>query len=106
MNTVSKSRLIDAVGAWDAREVARILRERPELVSATDKVGRTLLHDCARRALSNAKAAASIRTARTLLAAGVPLDAVQAIEDDGEIFPATALWYGAQRELLHKHADA
>ena len=29
----------------------------------------------------------------TLLRAGIPIDAVQSINDDGEVFPATALWY-------------
>ena len=37
--------------------------------------------------------AASIATANVLLKAGVPINAVEPIRDDGEVFPATALWY-------------
>jgi hypothetical protein len=94
MKAISKTRFIEAVRTWDAKQVAGTLHERPEFVSILDDAGRTLLHNCARRPISNENnSAASIATANVLLKAGVPIDAVEAIKDDGEIFPATALWY-------------
>lgn len=94
MNAISKTRLIEAVRTWDAKQVVEALRARPEFVSLLDDAGRTLLHNCARRAVSNDNdSAASIATARVLLKAGVPINAIEPIKDDGEVFPATALWY-------------
>jgi ankyrin repeat protein len=94
MKTVSKAQLMQAVRAWDARQVATVLRERPELVTLVDGVGRTLLHNCARRRVARENdSAASIATAEILFKAGVPIDGMQPINDDGEVFPATALWY-------------
>ncbi len=94
MKAISKTPFIEAVRTWDAKQVAGTLHERPEFVSILDDAGRTLLHNCARRPISNENnSAASIATANVLLKAGVPIDAVEAIKDDGEIFPATALWY-------------
>ena len=94
MKAISKTRFIEAVRTWDARQVANTLRERPEFASLLDDAGRTPLHNCARRAISNENnGAASIATARVLLKAGVAINAVQPIKDDGEVFPATALWY-------------
>jgi ankyrin repeat protein len=94
MKAIGKTRFIQAVCAWDAKQVADTLREGPEFVSLLDDAGRTLLHNCARRPISNENnSAASIATANVLLKAGVPINAVEAIKDDGEVFPATALWY-------------
>jgi len=94
MKAISKTQLIEAVRTWDAKQVADTLRERPEFVSLLDDAGRTLLHHCARRPISNENSrAASIATANVLLKTGVPIDAVAPIKDDGEVFPATALWY-------------
>ena len=94
MKTISKAQFIEAVRTWDAKRVAAALRERPEFVAFVDDAGRTLLHNCARRPVSKENdGAASIATAKTLLKAGVPVNAIQPINDDGEVFPATALWY-------------
>ena len=94
MKTISKAQFIEAVRTWDAKRVAAALRERPEFVAFVDDAGRTLLHNCARRPVSKENdSAASIATAKTLLKAGVPVNAIQPINDDGEVLPATALWY-------------
>jgi ankyrin repeat protein len=55
----------------------------------------------------------ALATAKALVAAGADVDAVQPIEDDGEVFPATALWcalgWGRNRALgaylLRRGAD-
>jgi ankyrin repeat protein len=94
MKTISKAQVMDAVRTWRSKQVAAALRERPEFVPLVDDARRTLLHNCARRPVSRENdGAASIATAKTLLKAGVPINAVQPIADDGEVFPATALWY-------------
>lgn len=98
MKAISKTRFEEAVRTWDATQVADTLRERPEFVSLLDDAGRTLLHNCARRRISDeSNSAASIATANVLLKAGVPINAVEPIRDDGEVFPATALWYALAR---------
>lgn len=94
MLTVSKTTFLDAVKNHRAAEVASILRLRPEFVSLTDNAGRQPLHICARqKASTSEEARASVATARALVNAGAEVNAVHAIEDDGETFPATALWY-------------
>jgi ankyrin repeat protein len=94
VKTIGKVQVLEAVRTWRSKQVAAALRERPEFVMLVDDAGRTLLHNCARRPVANANdAAASIATAKTLLKAGILINAVQPIADDGEVFPATALWY-------------
>ena len=94
MKAISKAQFIEAVRTWDAKRVAAALHERPEFVAFVDDAGRTLLHNCARRPVSKENdSAASIATANILLKAGVPINAIEAINDDGEVIPATALWY-------------
>jgi hypothetical protein len=74
--------------------VRTILRLRPDFVSLTDSAGRTPLHICARRKVSTAREVrAAVATARALLSADANVHAVHQIQDDGEVFPATALWY-------------
>jgi len=96
---MSKTALFKAVKQWDAAETRRLLSEQPTLVKAVDNSGRTALHLCAGRPLQErpGESAASLATARVLLDAGAELDAVQPIPDDGEIFPATPLWYAVAR---------
>lgn len=92
---------------WQANEVRAALAEEPALALAVEPSGMTALHRCARAALSEdgPPAAAAVETARALLAAGADVNAVRAIDDDGEIFHATPLWYalawGHNRELIH-----
>ncbi len=94
MRIPSRSALFAAVRNHRAKEVAAILRDRLELVSATDGAGRTPLQICARQRVSTAaEARAGLATARALLKAGADVNAVQSIHEDGEVFPATALWY-------------
>lgn len=94
MRTPSKTAFWEAVKEHRAREVASMLRERPDFSALKDDAQRTPLHLCARQKASTAaKARASVATARALLNAGVEVNAVQPIQDGGELFPATALWY-------------
>lgn len=94
MKSVGKEQLMQAIRDWDTKAIAAALRERPQFVALIDDAGRTLLHNCARRrAAKGTASAASIAAAKTLLKAGVSINAVQPINDDGEVFPATALWY-------------
>jgi hypothetical protein len=94
MRAISKTRFFEAVRNWNTKEVAAALHQRPEFVSLVDSAKRTPLHICAGRVASaTPKSSAAIATAKVLLEAGAAINAVQPIPDDGEIFPATALWY-------------
>lgn len=95
---ISTTRFLEAVRSGNAKEVAAALRQRPEFVSLVDGAKRTPLHICAGRAASGAATrSAAIATAKVLVEAGAAVNAVQPIPDDGEIFPATALWYALAR---------
>ena len=66
----------------------------PELVATRDSSGRTALHVCSRRQPKDAaERKRALATARALVAAGADVNAIHEIPDDGEIFPATALWH-------------
>lgn len=93
---MSKTALFKACRDWDAKAAGKILAADPALINILDPKGRTALHLCAGVPLTPERSAgASISTAEILLAAGADLNAIQQIPDDGEIFPATALWYAA-----------
>lgn len=96
---LSEARFLEAARRWDAATVTQALRSERGLAFVTDRTGRTALHLCA---ASNADKAsrpvsASVATARALLAAGVPIDAVHEIDDAGDRFPARALWHAIAR---------
>jgi len=93
------ARFLEAARRWDAPVVAEALRAHPELASVTDRTGRTALHLCAAATAARTPrpAAASVATARELLKAGAKLDAVHAIPDALEAFPATPLWHAVAR---------
>jgi ankyrin repeat protein len=100
----SKTAFFDAAREWRTADVVKMVRARPELVAARDSLGRTALHVCARRHPRNAgEAKRSLATAKALVAAGADVNAIHEIPDDGEIFPATALWqalvWGRNRAL-------
>jgi ankyrin repeat protein len=100
----SKKTFFEAAREWCADDIAAMARDQPKLVSARDEQNRTALHVCARRAVkSTADTKAALATARALVAAGADVNAIQEIQDDGEIFPATALWqalaWGRNRPL-------
>jgi ankyrin repeat protein len=92
-------RFLDAARRWDAATVTQALRAERSLAFVTDRNGRTALHLCAASSAGKAArpASASVATARALLAAGVPIDAVHEIADGGERFPARALWHAIAR---------
>ena len=88
--TVSKTRMMDLVKAFDAEGVARALAESPDFISVRDERGFTWLHLCCRREpKSPHDVAASIRIADALIAAG--LDISDAAFTEGA-WRATPLW--------------
>jgi ankyrin repeat protein len=100
----SKTGILAAAHAWRAADVAAMARERPDLVAARDKLGRTALHVCARRQPRDAaERRRALATAHALVKAGADINAIHEIRDDGEIFRATALWqalvWGKNRPL-------
>jgi ankyrin repeat protein len=89
----SKTAFFEAARDWCARAVAAMARARPELVAVREQ-GRTALHVCSRgQPKSAAQSKRALATARALVAAGADVNAIHEILDDGEIFPATPLWY-------------
>lgn len=92
LGAVSKTRFFELARDCRAGEVAAALRKHPELASLRDPKGRTALHVSARRA-GAAEGKRALATVKALVAAGADIDAVHEIRDDGEVFPATALWH-------------
>jgi ankyrin repeat protein len=92
--TASKTAFFEAAREWRAADVAAMAREVPELVAARDNSGRAALHVCSRRQPKDvAERKRALATARALVAAGADVKAIHEIPDDGELFPATALWH-------------
>ena len=90
----SKTAFFDAAREWRAADVAAMAHERPELAAARDGSGRTALHACSRRRpRTSAEGKRSLATAKALVTGGADVNAVHEIPDDGELFPATALWH-------------
>ena len=88
--TVSKTRMLELVKAFDADAVAGGLAETPGLVGIRDERGRTWLHICcARPPKTPAQIAASITTADVLIAAGLDMSDAAFTEEN---WRATPLW--------------
>jgi uncharacterized protein len=112
---MSKTALFRNASLWAAPALAELIAQDRNLVNARDSKGRTALHLCARRRWDGTAASArsSLATAHALLEAGAAINAVQEIADDGEIFPATALWYAVAwgrnvplvKDLVRRGAD-
>lgn len=92
----SKTALSDAVRGHRAREVAAMLAESPELLEIRDPRGRNWLHRCCGvdRRSAGLSAAAGLRTADVLLAAGLDLD--EEAFSEGE-WKATPVWFSVAR---------
>lgn len=92
---MSRSALFEAAKAWDVATARRLLAARPDLAIVSDPSARYALHYCAKRTYveHRAESDAGIETAQALVDAGTRFDVVQPILEDGEIFPATPLWY-------------
>ncbi len=91
---VSAKQFFDAARSCDMAVLQRALLENPDFVALVDDRRRTALHVCARTPANGAgAAAAALSAAKLLVKAGSDVNAVQPIEDDGEIFPARPLWY-------------
>jgi ankyrin repeat protein len=94
MRPPSKTSFLEDVRHHRAAAVAATLHTTPDLASVEDDAGRKPLHVCARQKVStDFQARAAVATAKALLKAGADVNAVHAIQDDGEEFPGTALWY-------------
>jgi hypothetical protein len=88
--SVSKTRLLELVKAFDDAGVATALAENPALISVRDERGRTWLHiACARPPKTEAQVAASIRLADVLIAAGLDISDAAFTEEE---WRATPLW--------------
>jgi ankyrin repeat protein len=92
---MDKRAFIKSVREWDFAAVKKALAKEPELASYEDKLGKRPLHHCAgiNGREEGLAAADSVKTARTLVAAGADVNAVRIIMDEGEEFRATPLWY-------------
>jgi ankyrin repeat protein len=89
----SRAQLFRSIKALDREAVAAALRARPELARATDDRRRNPLHFLC--SLPAARAGrASLDLARSLLAAGIDIDAPAFVEG---AFQATPLWYAISR---------
>jgi ankyrin repeat protein len=108
---MTRKAFFDHAQRWHVAEVQAALAADPGLARATDRIGMTALHRCARTRLvpDGPAATASIETARALLDAGAEVGAVREIPDGGEVFRATALWYalawGLNRDLVRFLAE-
>lgn len=108
---MTRKAFFDHAQHWRSAEVRAALASDSTLARATDRIGMTALHRCARSRLvpEGPPASASIETARALLDAGAEVGAVREIPDGGEIFRATPLWYalawGLNRELVRFLAE-
>jgi ankyrin repeat protein len=91
VRAVSKTRFFELARECRSTEIAAALAAQPAFMTLRDDKGRTALHLCAQQ--SGAKAKGALATARALVEAGADVNAVRPIPDDGEIFPATALWH-------------
>ncbi len=93
--TVSKTRMLALVKAFDADAAALALADSPDLLGVRDERGRGLLHICcASQPKSPAEVEASIRTAEVLIAAGLDISDAAFTE---EAWRATPLWYAVGR---------
>jgi uncharacterized protein len=96
----SRTALFAAARIWNWQAVSAFLEAAPELVSASDPKGYTVLHRaCAVKPGSSPQLIEpnGVKTVATLLDAGVELErAVPMDEDEGD-FRATPLWYAVAR---------
>lgn len=89
----------------------RVLAASPALIEAQDARGRRAIHVCARRSwpAHSDESPSGLACLDVLIDAGTPFDAVQPIADDGELFPATPLWYavahGQNRPMARRLLD-
>ena len=91
----SKTRMIDLVKAFDAPGVDLALTESPELLAWRGDRGRNWLHLlCGVEIGPGREAAASIRTAETLLRHGIDLQDIAFVEGD---WRATPVWFCISR---------
>jgi uncharacterized protein len=100
MSKPSRTALFNAARMWDASAVAAILSAAPELISASDPEGRTVLHRaCAVKPGSHPdlREPSGIQTVTLLLEAGADLEGVVPMDEDEGDFRATPLWYAVAR---------
>jgi hypothetical protein len=93
--SVSKTRMLALVKAFDAAAVQQALADSPQLLGVRDGRGRTWLHICCATApKSDTQTAASIKTADVLIAAGLDISDAAFTEDE---WRATPLWCAIAR---------
>jgi len=91
----SKTAWFSTVKSWNYRQVKEFLREAPELLTATDKRGLNALHmACAvRPGKAELHEENGIKTVTTLLNAGIDIESVAFVDDDGGDWRANAVWF-------------
>jgi ankyrin repeat protein len=86
--------MLALVKSFRAQEVRRALEENPALLAFRDERGRNWLHVCCATKPAKGKLGDSVKTAETLLAAGLDLD--REAFREGE-WKATPLWFAIAR---------
>ena len=92
---MDKRTFIKHVRHWDADVVKLALQKEPQLANFADQNDKRPLHHCAEinAAKFDLSVRDSVKTAKTLIAAGADVNALRIIPDDGEEFHARPLWY-------------
>jgi ankyrin repeat protein len=97
MKKPSKTAWFNAVQTWDYRRLKEMLREAPELLTATNPKGLNALHmACAvRPGKPGLHEENGIKTVTALLDAGIDIESVAFRDDDGSEWRANAVWFAA-----------
>jgi len=97
MKKPSKTAWFKAVQTWDYRRLKEMLREAPELLTATNPKGLNALHmACAvRPGKPGLHEENGIKTVTALLDAGIDIESVAFRDDDGSEWRANAVWFAA-----------
>src|SRR5262249_10370455 len=94
--TMSKTRLFNAVKSLDLEAVSVLLGSHPELAKVKDERRRNALHFLCGLPASDRTSARSLALARLLLDRGFDIDEPACVEG-GSAFKATPLWYTLSR---------
>lgn len=91
--------IFEAAEKWDGTALNSLLKQKPQLAKARDRLGRTPLHRLAGANPADLRKEPkdALPIAKALLQTGAELEAVREIGEKGDIFPATPLWYAVAR---------
>ncbi len=99
MKKPSKTAWFNAAQTWDYLRVNELLREAPELLTATNPKGLNALHmACAvRPGKPRLHEENGIKTVTALLDAGIDIESVAFTDDDGGEWRANAVWFAVAK---------